>query len=447
MKDEGGRMKGGICVAALFLFFILHPSAFLLAQENTPPPEKRGVQLQFITPPMEGTISMGIYDSTGKLVRVLHQDAPTTDFFPALNGLITFWDGKDDAGKPMPAGKYRAKGFMMAEMDFEGVAFLGNDFVNADDKSPRVRRVSKIGINKQGLLNGEYEIIGGPGDSAGFDSGESRIIHSDGPDTARTPQISVTATIADGKLVIHSHGADATAPLADGESVVDACPGFGDIVWAIVKTKTGEEVRAYAGNGEFIRRLAIAPGDPQPVSIKASLLDPEIYLLEENAKMQRLRTLKLEQAAAPSPKPDPESAPAVSTWKVTSSKTIVFSDTLDQAKDLLKMSDGKPFVAQDKITLKLAPNPLEQNKAATLDVAIGVDAKGSFIKTLDGLPLCRVSETPNLKWAAMALEADGKTVTIFQSDGAVIEQFKVTKLSNMAGFDAGDFDFDPATVK
>ena len=151
MKAEGGRMKysiGAICALLVFISsFWLHPSA-ILAQENTPPPEKRGVQLLFAQPPMEGTISMGVYDSTGKLVRVLHQDAPTpdskdaptTDFFPALNGLITFWDGKDDSGKLMPAGKYRAKGYMMADMDFDGVAFLGNDW-STDEK--HVRRVAQ----------------------------------------------------------------------------------------------------------------------------------------------------------------------------------------------------------------------------------------------------------------------------------------------------------------
>ena len=47
----------------------------------------------------------------------------------------------------------------------------------------------------------------------------------------------------------------------------------------------------------------------------------------------------------------------------------------------------------------------------------------------------------------MALEADGKTVTIFQSDGSAVEQFKAGKLDNMAAFDAGDFDFDPAKMK
>ena len=111
------------------------------------------------------------------------------------------------------------------------------------------------------------------------------------------------------------------------------------------------------------------------------------------------------------------------------------------------MTDGKPFVPQDKIGVRLLPNPLEQDKVNALDISIGVDANGSFLKAGDGLPLCRVSETPNLKWVAMAREPDSKIITIFQSDGAVVEQFKARKLANMMAFDAGDFDFDPAKVK
>ena len=103
---------------------------------------------------------MGIYDSTGKLVRVLHQEAPPTDFFPALNGLITFWDGKDDSGKPMPAGKYRAKGYMCGEMDFEGVAFLCNDWIT-DENSPHVKSITEIGLTNHGQLEGTYSMANG----------------------------------------------------------------------------------------------------------------------------------------------------------------------------------------------------------------------------------------------------------------------------------------------
>src|SRR5437660_284457 len=46
--------------------------------EQTPLPSPsasavRTVQLRFVPPPMEGTISLGIFDSNDKLVRVLHR--------------------------------------------------------------------------------------------------------------------------------------------------------------------------------------------------------------------------------------------------------------------------------------------------------------------------------------------------------------------------------------
>ena len=65
---------------------------------------------------MEGTISLGIYDSTGKLVRTLHRAATGDEFVAALDGYITHWDGLDDSGKPLPPGQYSAKGYMVGDV-------------------------------------------------------------------------------------------------------------------------------------------------------------------------------------------------------------------------------------------------------------------------------------------------------------------------------------------
>src|SRR5436305_1788707 len=46
------------------------------APEQTPSAAPaRSVRISFVPPPMEGTISLGIYNRTGKLVRVLHTEA------------------------------------------------------------------------------------------------------------------------------------------------------------------------------------------------------------------------------------------------------------------------------------------------------------------------------------------------------------------------------------
>jgi hypothetical protein len=68
---------------------------------------------------MEGTISLGIYDGTGKLTRVLHQEAKLNDFAIGADGLVTQWDGKNDEDEDVPAGKYHAHGYLVGSLKVE----------------------------------------------------------------------------------------------------------------------------------------------------------------------------------------------------------------------------------------------------------------------------------------------------------------------------------------
>jgi hypothetical protein len=93
-------------------------------QTSSPSPTAsvaRSVPLRFVPPPMEGTISLGIFDSDDKLVRVLHREAKIDNFTIDENALKTTWDGKNDAGEDLPSGKYRARGYMVAKLKVEDV--------------------------------------------------------------------------------------------------------------------------------------------------------------------------------------------------------------------------------------------------------------------------------------------------------------------------------------
>lgn len=81
----------------------------------------RSVRISFVPPPLDGTISLGIYDSTGKLVRVLHQQASLDEFTIGADALQTRWDGKDDHGQDLPAGKYHARGFTVGAVQVENL--------------------------------------------------------------------------------------------------------------------------------------------------------------------------------------------------------------------------------------------------------------------------------------------------------------------------------------
>jgi hypothetical protein len=88
--------------------------------EQTPSPSPaRSVRISFVPPPMDGTISLGIYDQAGKIVRVLNQNAQLNNFTIGPDSLVTRWDGKDDAQQDLPSGRYRARGYLVGPLKRE----------------------------------------------------------------------------------------------------------------------------------------------------------------------------------------------------------------------------------------------------------------------------------------------------------------------------------------
>jgi hypothetical protein len=55
------------------------------------------------------------------------------------------------------------------------------------------------------------------------------------------------------------------------------------------------------------------------------------------------------------------------------------------------------------------------------------------------LPLCTVSETPNLIRASIKKNGE-KSVDVWQDDGAVVEQFRISNIDKTMAFDCGDFE-------
>ncbi len=98
------------------------------AESVTPPPTPaqmpstspaRSVRISFVPPPLEGRISLGIYDSTGKLVRVLHRQSDLNEFKMGADALVTQWDGKNDRGEDLPAARYHARGYLVGPIEVE----------------------------------------------------------------------------------------------------------------------------------------------------------------------------------------------------------------------------------------------------------------------------------------------------------------------------------------
>jgi hypothetical protein len=223
----------------LTILFTLASIYSLAAQESpslapTPSPSSsptsspaRSVRISFVPPPLEGAISLGVYDGNGKLVRILHQQAELNGFTIGADALVTKWDGKNEEGEDLPAGKYHARGYLV------------------------------------------------------------------------------------GRFKIEDLGQAAAPPVEDN--------------------------------------------------------------------------------------------------------------------------------ATGNVKVKLMPNPLANDERPIVDLGVGFDDEDSFLKTTDGLPLCTVSETPNLIRASIKKNGE-KSVDVWQDDGAVVEQFRISNIDKMMAFDCGDFE-------
>jgi hypothetical protein len=96
---------------------ISQPAETPIPSPSVPP--AHSARLRFVPAPMEGTISLGIFDEKGKLVRVLHREAKIDDFAADADSLSTTWDGKNDSGQDSPPGRYRARGYGVGALKVE----------------------------------------------------------------------------------------------------------------------------------------------------------------------------------------------------------------------------------------------------------------------------------------------------------------------------------------
>jgi hypothetical protein len=355
------------------------------------PSPRRTVRISFVPPPIEGTISLGIYDSAGKLVRVLHRESETDDFTIGHDALITEWDGKDDADQDLPPGKYRARGYAVGSLGVDGIDYFFNDWVT-DENSPHIKRIEELLVTSNGLRL-KVELASGEHTELFYD-----LLH----------ETLIADNTASGTMA-PSSGKDGTRWIIAGLGIEQLSPA-----------------------NEILRHLAYSPGDPQPKSVVAADQGEKVFVLEENSERQRVRALSLVETKVDAAKQQP-----VSNWKVEFEKEIV-------AHRDYSLADGKPVTTggqlpPEKITIRLQPNALNRDKRDKCEVAIGFDDEGSFLKTADGLPLRTISDTPHLSRALLSANGE-KAIDVFQDDGAVVEQFRISNIDQMMAFDCGDFE-------
>jgi hypothetical protein len=141
--------------------------------EQTPSPSPaRSVRISFVPPPLEGRISLGIYDSKGKLFRVLHHEADLNEFKIGADSLVTQWDGKNDNGEDLPAGKYHARGYLVGPLKVEDL----NQAAASPSENNSTASV-KVNLMPNPLANDKRTLVEL---AAGFDNDGSYLKTNDG---------------------------------------------------------------------------------------------------------------------------------------------------------------------------------------------------------------------------------------------------------------------------
>lgn len=389
---------------------------FLCAQDPAAPPsltapKGQSVRITFLPPPLEGTLSLAVFDRNGKRVRALHTEVTSADLTVSLNGLSTTWDGKDDSGLSVPPGKYRVRGMAVGDLELTGEAFHGNDWVETED-GPRPASFRALKLNGATLELTATDI-----------EGQLWRITESIADADDTPRFE--------KLPTLDEDAAALGPLT--------CAGRDGTTWAIEKALGETVVVQLDSNSEVLRRLSVGAGQPIPVAIAASLTDDVVFLLEQDGERWRVRGLRKKVAPEPSTAPAGPGASiaAAPTWETFFEKNRWPCVSFIEAAP--RVGRPKPFSAEPQITVKSQFNPLLGGADTDVLLSVGFDSAGSFLKTADGILLRRLTETSKLRWAVVGHDARQPAVVLLQSDGTVVEEYRILQPGMLMTFDAGEY--------
>lgn len=379
-----------------------------------------GVKVGFVPPPVEGTFSLGVYDKSGKLLRTLRADADASEFVVALNGFVVVWDGKDDSGKVVPAGRYRLLGVAVGDIDLSGEAYHGNDWMLSED-APRLVEFRRLQV----LNDGGKEVL---------------ELFADDLDHAGWKV----------RYGLGDSGADAVPAFeklnepAVGDVGPLSCPGRDGSKWSIEKVLGETVVVQFDAQGEVARRLSIGAGEPVPVAVAASMIQDEIFLLEQDGDRTRLRGLRKRGGDKPfvaDVKSVVKPGSVTPVWETFIEKNRWNTGKFEAASK--HIGRNKPFVPEKKIRIKTKPNPLIGDVQAEVELMLGFDAEGSFLRTVDGLRIRRLSSTSHLAWAVFGREARQPAIVLLQGDGAVVEELRIGAMQEVMTFDAGEYQWPP----
>lgn len=483
--------RGPISVFAVLFLFTLP----LHSQDE----EASNNQLIFVPPPVEGVISLGVYDSRGKLVRILKKGASIDSFKSGFNGLFIDWDRNDQQGRPVPNGKYFARGVLIGDVKISGVAFHLNDWVG-DSNTPRPHRILSAALIAGTSLailcetpKQDYVIVENADrqtrsvplafksqniKASGtnllvFDNNQLALVAPDaGTQTSPQEFSEIRDADASGNRILVLNGNQIQYEIAGsvrelrspadnlfrcavlGSSIVVATKEYklfkldGQEFTPVLASQSGEILDLSAGTGDTVWLLVKTDSasllkqiDINGQNLREIELPSELQTVSRIAASRDRDALLLISEAG-----DTQRIIGVR-FQGADQKKSIWEKWLDRALTTFRffdLKDGKVVPADGRtdsppVFIRPANNPMENTRQPNFQLVISADTDGVWAASVDGLPLFLVSKTRDMKQARWIPDgANGMRVYI--SDGVVVEEYHLTSLDNLFRFDAGAFD-------
>jgi hypothetical protein len=496
-QPSNGAATAHPTLFALVTLVLVCFSGPLIAQQDSE--SVTGRQLMFAPPPLEGVISLGVYDAKGKLVRVLAKAAAVDGFKAGLNGLIIDWDGNTGSGKPAPGGRYFARGVLIGDVALSGIAFHLNDWAD----NAITTRVKSI-MNGCLLTGGDLAILGDAGTPQVLivnpNQSDSRVlptrlpatrVKSSGTDlllfnseqlaliepatgnviwqkqlqavrdadvygdrivaiegngiwfeTASVPrQVTppdgelMRCAVLDSSLVVAAKNGtlwkltdDHFDPVDIGQTaeLLDLSAGKGDTVWLLLKSGSNTLLQQVDLTGKQVREIVLPPDLQNAKQVASARDEDSLLVIVELERGQRVVGLRFQNTNAQH-----------SIWEKWLDRSLVPFNYFDLKDGQVMPSDTKTDSAP--VFVKPANNPMENTRQQAFQLTVFWDDSGTWVANSDGLPLFQVSKTKNVKQVQWS--SDGANgLRVYVSDGAAVEEYRITRLESLYRFDAGSFD-------
>ena len=453
-------------------------------------------QITFAVPDT-GRITLGVFDKTGRLIRVLHALDGEEKFQIGLNGFITSWDGLDDDARRVPPGTYHIRGYLIGDVQVTGEAFHFNDWIS-DSESPAIAAILDFDVLPDGDLvllakTPASPVLARVSVASGFrwhreTSNRSQLACN--PSAAILDDLS-TFSLEDGKPLSEGHeGLEARPLAADVSTILAGANGTLELLsWPPHPpgkkleppspfTTAGLEENALLGAspaGIWISRdraafekiglpvvvESLSPGRDESFWFAGKGMDPDQTPVVGQASFsgEILRVL-LQEPGAPAPKKIRasksddgfvvlEESPGLQRLRALSkdasgSWIIDWEKTIRQAPrfgfvDAQVAADADESTQLESLRFRLEENPLTgQRETATLRAIANSD--GTRLVTEDNLPLVQISDRPGIRRVVIHRGKSPDSLRVLQGDGAAVEEFRVEGLRRILPLNAGQIE-------